>query len=113
MEYKVSYQKNIGPSGTCYDQVIKATMDEKELQKYNDTIRDRKMAIHAKGTKTSDEIKFMCFARFLLRGKNHTTLTQRNLFVNLFNLDGDKRILDRNTLIIVELKRIKKHGNQD
>lgn len=104
MEYKVSYQKNIAPSGTSYDQVIKATMTEAELQSYNDEVASRKKALHAKGWKTSDEIKFMCFARFLLKGKNHTTLTQRDLFVSLFKLDGDKRILNRNTLIIVNIK---------
>lgn len=105
MEYKVSYQKNIAPSGTSYDQVIKARMTETEFLLYNNTVKVRKQDINAKCTKTSDEIQFMCFARKLVKGKNHTTLTQRNLFVDLFNLEGDKRILDRNTLIIVELNQ--------
>ena len=47
--------------------------------------------------------EFMCFARFLLKGKNHTTLTMRDLFVSHFGI-SDKRILNRNTLIIVNIK---------
>lgn len=104
MEYKVNYQKNWNQDGTCYDQCIMASMTEAELQSYNNEVATRKKAIHAKGAKTSDETKFMCFARFLLKGKNHTTLTMRDLFISLFNLKGDKRILNRNTLIIVNIK---------
>ena len=81
-------------------------MTEADFKLYNNTVKVRKQDINAKSTKTSEEIQFMCFARFLVKGKNHTTLTQRNLFVELFNLDGDKRILDRNTIIIVELKQV-------
>lgn len=106
MEYKVSYQKNIAPSGTSYNQVINARMTEADFKLYNNTVKVRKQDINAKSTKTREEIQFMCFAHFLVKGKNHTTLTQRNLFVELFNLDGDKRILDRNTIIIVELKQV-------
>ncbi len=103
MEYKVSYQKNWNQDGTCYDQCIVASMTEAELQSYNKEVASRKKAIHAKGAKTSEETKFMCFARFLLKGKNHTTLTQRDLFVSHFGI-SDKRILNRNTLIIVNVK---------
>lgn len=105
MEYKVNYQKNWNQDGTCYDQCIAASMTEAEFKLYNNTIAARKKAINAKSSKTSEEVNFMCFARFLVKGKNHTTLTQRNLFTTLFNLQNDKRILDRNTLIIVEIKK--------
>ena len=105
MEYKISYQKNIAPDGTSYNQVLNTRMTEAEFQLYNNTIAARKKAINAKSSKTSEEVNFMCFARFLVKGKNHTTLTQRNLFTTLFNLQNDKRILDRNTLIIVEIKK--------
>ena len=44
----------------------------------------------------------MCFARFLVKGKNHTTQTQLVLFINKFGLFYDRRILKRNTLILVE-----------
>ena len=103
MEYKVSYQKNFSPDGTCYDQLIKAQMTEDELKSYNDEVRDRKKEIVAKKEKTSWDINFMCFARFLVKGKNHTTKTQLTLFINKFKLFFDRRILDRNTLIVVEV----------
>ena len=102
MEYKVSYQKNFSPDGTCYDQFIKARMTEAELKSYNDEVRDRKREINAKTEKSSDDVNFMCFARFLVKGKNHTTQTQLVLFINKFGLFFDRRILKRNTLILVE-----------
>lgn len=105
MEYKVSYQKNIGPDGTVYDQCINATMTCHELSLHNAVVANRKKEINAQKVKHHDDVNFMCFVRLLLRGKNHTTITQRKFFVSHFKLEDDKRILNRNTLIIVNLKK--------
>ena len=98
MEYKINYRKNFGPDGTVYDQAILAVMSEKEMQGFNDAVAKRKKEICAKSVKTQEELNFMCYVRFLVKWKNHTTLTMRDFFLSHFGI-SDKRILDRNTLI--------------
>ena len=104
MEYKVNYQKNIGPDGTVYDQCIKALMTSDELKLHNEKVQQKKNEINEQKAKSSNDINFMCFVRFLLNGKNHTTVTQRDYFLSHFNI-SDKRILDRNTIIIIKIKK--------
>lgn len=103
MEYKVSYTKSWSGGGTCYDQRITAKMTGEELAEFNAYIAEKKRKINEKEIKSNMDVYFLSFARFLERGKNHTTLTTRNAFLSYFMLYGDKRIKDRNTLIVVQL----------
>ena len=103
MEYKVSYTESWSGDGTHYDQRITAKMSKEELAEFNKSIADAKRKINEKKTKRGMDVNYLCFARFLVRGKNHTTLTTREVFKSYFKLYGDKRIKDRNTLIVVKL----------
>ena len=48
--------------------------------------------------------QFILFAKPFKEGRNFTTLTSRDFFIDYFELKGDKRILDRNTLINITIK---------
>lgn len=103
MEYKVSYKQSWSPDGTHYDQRITAKMSKEEFRSFNSHIAEQKKKLLAKEIKNGMDVNYLCFARFLVKGKNHTTLTTREVFRSFFKLYGDKRIKDRNTLIIVTL----------
>ena len=103
MEYKVSYMESWSGDGTHYNQRITAKMSEDELSQFNKYIAERKSQINKKKVKNGMDLNYLCYARFLIRGKNHTTLTTREIFRSYFKLYGDKRIKDRNTLIVVNL----------
>lgn len=78
-------------------------MSGEELDAFNASIAETKRKINEKKIKNGMEVNYLCFARFLVRGKNHTTSTTREVFKSYFKLYGDKRIKDRNTLIVVQL----------
>lgn len=103
MEYKVSYTESWSGEGTHYDQRITAKLSKEELDQFNTSIAEKKRKINEKKIKNNMDVNYLCFARFLLCGKNHTTLTTRELFKSYFKLYGDKRIKDRNTLIVIQL----------
>lgn len=103
MEYKVSYTESWSDDGTHYDQRITAKMNGEELDAFNASIAEKKRKINEKKIKNGMDVNYLCFARFLVCGKNHTTSTTREVFKSYFKLYGDKRIKDRNTLIVVQL----------
>lgn len=103
MEYKVSYNENWSGDGTHYDQRITAKMRKEELAEFNAAIAEKKRKINEKTIKNNMEVNYLCFVRFLVCGKNYTTLTTREVFLSHFKLYCDKRIKDRNTLIVVKL----------
>lgn len=103
MWYKVSYKESWSGDGTHYDQRITAKMSGEELDAFNASIAEKKRKINEKKIKNGIDVNYLCFARFLVCGKNHTTLTTREVFKSYFKLYGDKRIKDRNTLIVVQL----------
>ncbi len=103
MEYKVSYMESWSGDGTHYDQRITAKMSGEELDAFNASIAETKRKINEKKIKNGMDVNYLCFARFLVRGKNYTTLTTREIFRSYFKLYGDKRIKDRNTLVVVNL----------
>jgi len=106
MEYRVNYQKSFGPDGTAYDQTITAKMSQLEFGSYNNSVGLRKRFINSKKVMSTADVNFLCYVRYLVKGKNHTTLTQRDDFVQTFKLNNDARILDRNTIILIKLSAV-------
>lgn len=109
MTYKVSYPSNFSPAGTHYDQTLNVQMTQDELGQLNLNLYRSKNRLTANTTLEGKELsfndqQFILFAIPYKKGKNYTTLTARDFFIDYFELKGDKRILDRNTLINITIK---------
>jgi hypothetical protein len=84
-------------------------MTQDELGKLNLFLYKSKNRLTASVTLEGKELsfsdqQFILFAKPFKEGKNFTKLTARDFFINYFELKGDKRILDRNTLINITIK---------
>lgn len=106
MTYKVSYPSNFSPTGTHYDQTLNVQMTAMELVKLYYELKKRQAMLRmSKGKDLSfSDQQFILFAKPFKEGRNFTTLTSRDFFIDYFELKGDKRILDRNTLINITIK---------
>ena len=108
MTYKVSYPSNFSPTGTHYDQTLNVQMTGMELFKlcfYCGLKKRQAMLRMSEGKDLSfSDQQFILFAKPFKEGRNFTTLTSRDFFIDYFELKGDKRILDRNTLINITIK---------
>ncbi len=106
MTYKVSYPSNFSPTGTHYDQTLNVQMTAMELVKLYYELKKRQAMLRmSKGKDLSfSDQQFILFAKPFKEGGNFTTLTSRDFFIDYFELKGDKRILDRNTLINITIK---------
>ena len=103
MEYKVSYTESWSSDGVHYNQRITAKLSKQELSQFNASIAEKKKKINEKKHKDSMDTYYLCFAQRLVCGNNYTTLTTKEIFKSYFSLHGDKRIKDRNTLIVIQL----------
>ena len=102
MEYKVSYGKEFGYNGTVYTQRIKLTLSLYELMdKVNIAILEQREKLAQRTD--SEGIKTRYF-KPLQQGKNYVTLSLKDFIVKEFCNPNDKRIKDRNTIILVNLK---------
>ena len=109
MTYKVSYPSNFSPTGTHFDQTLNVQMTQDELGQLNLNLYRSKNRLTANTTLEGKDLsfsdqQFILFAKPFKEGGNFTTLTSRDFFIDYFELKGDKRILDRNTLINITIK---------
>lgn len=106
MTYKVSYPSNFSPTGTHYDQTLNVQMTAMELVKLYYGLKKRQAMLRMSEGKdlSFNDQQFVLFAKPFKEGRNFTTLTSRDFFIDYFELKGDKRILDRNTLINITIK---------
>lgn len=99
MEYKVSYNKVWSAEGTTYDQTIKIKCTYQKLAKINKDLEIDYLFIDPRKAIYLHQIK---------DGVNYTTLTTKAAVCADLGLNKDRRVLDRNTRIIVVLTNKKK-----
>ena len=96
MEYKVSYRSEWNKEGTHYNQRITIPMTALELCLLNDDINIEFMRL-----KEQRDLKAIYF-KPLFHGKNYITLSLRDYIVKKYLNPNDKRIKDRNTMIVIK-----------
>lgn len=94
MNYTISYPKEWSSDGTTYDQKISATVSFAEW--FNLT---NKLFLEKRKT-----IQNQMYLHRIHIGKNYTTLTTRDFFCKHFGI-RNKRLLDRNTIIDLQIVR--------
>lgn len=91
--YKISYGVSNSPDGTAYHQNIRITLNQHQLDKFNDLMKVMK-------NRTNYEGRF----EPLQQGINFTSLSTCSEFCKMFKIDKDKRLRHENTVIILTIK---------
>lgn len=98
MKTTVSYLPTFG-NDYFFNQTIKVTLTSKEFTDLNNTVIERLKTIQNKDICSAEEMYTKMYLKQFYRGKNFCTRTQKDWFINHFNI-CNKRIFDnRNTVI--------------
>lgn len=97
MEYKVSYVKERDNDGTHYNQRITFDMDVFELVDLNRAILDKRAEMQNAGDTYSK------YYNPVVDGKNYPVPILRDFILKHTCGTDDKRIKDRNTIIVINL----------
>lgn len=92
MRIRISHPRQVGPSGTIYNQQFRVVMPKTELQMFNFFINQ------TRSTKVPGSYANL-YAQTLKHGENFVNRTTRDLFLAFFKVT--KKTKDENTMIKV------------